>query len=83
MKNSYYQKHKERFRKEARKKYQNLSEQEKNKGKKRPKKGVKILLNKKQEKNCQYHLEGNKNLSEEERKKLVEYRRNYYITNNK
>ena len=75
MKNSYYQKHKE--------KYQNLSEQEKNKGKKRPKKGVKILLNKKQEKNCQYHLEGNKNLSEEERKKLVEYRRNYYITNNK
>ena len=36
MTNNYYQKHKERLRKETRKKYQNLSEEEKNKRKKRP-----------------------------------------------
>ena len=50
MSNKYYQKHKEKLRKEAREIYQNLSEEEKNKGEKRAKKGIKILLNIKKEK---------------------------------
>ena len=32
---------------------------------------------------CQYHCEQNENLSEEQKKKLVKYRRNYCITYNK
>ena len=36
MTNNYYQKHKERLRKGARKKYQNLCEKEETKGRKRP-----------------------------------------------
>ena len=55
MTNNDYQKHKDRLRKEASKKYQNLSEEEK--GKRR-----------------------NKTLSEEQKQKLVECRRNYYLT---
>ena len=50
MTNKYYQKHKEKLRKEAREIYQNLSEEEKTKGEKRAKKGIKILLNIKKEK---------------------------------
>ena len=50
MSNKYYQKHKEKLRKEAREIYQNLSEEEKTKGEKRAKKGIKILLNIKKEK---------------------------------
>ena len=38
MTNKYYQKHKERLRKEVREKYQNLSEEEKNKMSKCPRK---------------------------------------------
>ena len=44
MVNKYYQKHKKRLRKEAGKRYQNLSEEEKDKAKKGPRK-IKILLN--------------------------------------
>ena len=40
--NNYYQKDKERHRKEARKKYQNLSKEEKDKKRKRLKKDIKI-----------------------------------------
>ena len=47
MTNNYYQQHKERLRKEACKRYQNLSEEKKAKGEKRLEKYVKILLNKK------------------------------------
>ena len=50
MSNKFYQKHKEKLRKEAREIYQNLSEEEKTKGEKRAKKGIKILLNIKKEK---------------------------------
>ena len=50
MSNKYYQKHKEKLRKEAREIYQNLSEEEKTKGEKRAEKGIKILLNIKKEK---------------------------------
>ena len=74
--NNYHQKHKGRLRKEARVRYQNLSEEEKNKRQKSPKKDMKILL-KKKKKSC------NKNLSEEQKQGLVEYRRNYYLTHNK
>ena len=38
MVNKYYQKHKERLRKEARERYQNLSEEEKGKRQKGPRK---------------------------------------------
>ena len=47
MENNYYQKHKERLRKEARKRYENLSEGEKSKGENRPKKDIIVLLKKK------------------------------------
>ena len=49
----------------------------KTKGEKRPKKNIKILLKKKKEKRC------NKNLSEEQKKELAEYRRNGYLTHKK
>ena len=45
MTNKYYQKHKERLRKEAREKYENLSKEEKNtKSEKMPEKDIKIFL---------------------------------------
>ena len=50
MENNYYQKHKERLRNEARKRYENLSEGEKSKGKKWPKKDIIVLLKKKKKK---------------------------------
>ena len=81
MKNNHYQKHKERLRKEVREKYQNLSEEKK--GKKSPDKDIQNFTEKEKEKKCQYHRELNKNLSKEQKQKLVEYRRNYYITHNK
>ena len=40
MTNKYYQKHKERLRKEARERYQNLSKEEKNKRRKEKKKSL-------------------------------------------
>ena len=46
MTNNYYQQHKEKLRKESPEKYQNFTEEEK-------------------EKQCQYHDERNRNLSEE------------------
>ena len=49
----------------------------KTKGKKRPEKDLKILLKKEKRK---IH---NKNLSEQQKQKLVEYRRNYYLTHSK
>ena len=42
MTNKYYQKHKKRFQKEKRKKYKNLSEEEK--GEKRSEEDIKIFL---------------------------------------
>ena len=43
MTNKFYQKHKQRLRKEAQKKYQNLFGEEKTKGKKMCKKYIKIF----------------------------------------
>ena len=79
MANNYYQKHKERFQKEAREKYQNLSEEEKDK---RQKKSRKIYQNFKILK-VLLLLDLNINLSKEQRQKLVEYRRDFYIYHNK
>ena len=49
----------------------------KTKGKKRPEKDLKILLKKEKRKRH------NKNLSEQQKQKLVEYRKNYYLTHSK
>ena len=68
MTNNYYEKHKEKLRKEASGRYQNLSEEKKTKGLKKLDKGIKMQLKKKKKKR-------NKNLYEEKKKKLVEYRK--------
>ena len=44
MTNKYYQKHKERLRKEGRRKYQNFLKKKRTKRKKRSKKDIKIFL---------------------------------------
>ena len=59
-----YQKHKEKLRKVARERYQNLSEE-------------------KIDKRRHYYRKPNKNLSKQQKQKLVVYRRNYYIMHNK
>ena len=80
---SKYQKHKERFWKEARQKYQNLSEVENDKMWKEAHKRCQNFTKEDKEKKCQYYHEHDKNCSEEQMQKLFEYRRNYYITYNK
>ena len=50
MVNKYYQKHKERLRKETRERYQNLSEDEQDKKQKKLEKDINILLKKKKKK---------------------------------
>ena len=77
MKNKYYQKHKERLRKEARDKYQNLSEEENEKRQKKATESYQNLTEQEKEKRR------NKNLSEAQKQKLVKYRRNYHLTINK
>ena len=69
MVNKYYQKNKEQLQKEARKRYQNLSDEEKEKGKKRFETNIKIFLKKKKEKKGQYHRDGTKNLSRQKTNK--------------
>ena len=39
-----------------------------------------ILSEEEKESKCQYHCEYNKNLSEEQKQKQVEYMRNYHLT---
>ena len=53
-------------------KYQNLSEEEKEKGLKGPETTNKIFLKKKKKR--QYHRESNKTFSEEEKQKQVQYK---------
>ena len=74
MVNKHYQKHKERLRKEAHERYENLSKEEKIKGEKKLEKDIKISL-KKKKKRCQYY--------QEPKQKLPEYRKNYYLTHKK
>ena len=42
MTTNYYQRHKEKLRKKSREKYQNLSEEEKDKSRKKPEKDIQI-----------------------------------------
>ena len=71
---NHYQKHKEKLWKEVRKRYRNLSEEEKDKSQKKAREKYQNLTEEEKEKRR------NKNLSEEQKKKLVEYRGNYYLT---
>ena len=41
------------------------------------------LFEEEKEKKCQYYGESNKNLSEEQKKKLVKYMRSYYLAHEK
>ena len=80
--NNYYQKHKENLQEETHKRYQNISAEEKEKNEKNPKKISKFYW-RRREKKRRYHRECNKNFSEEQKQKIVDYRRNYYIRHNK
>ena len=82
MTNKYYQKHKEKLRKEARERYQHLSEEERQKAKKGLRQILKCLWRAKSKKH-QYYREHITNLSEEEKEKKVEYMKNYHITHKK
>ena len=71
MANKYYQKHKERLRKEARERYQNLSVEENVKRRKKARERSKFYPRRERKKTSILH--GSK-------KKLPVYRRNYYLT---
>ena len=73
--NKYHQKHKEILRKEALGIYQNLSEEKNEKRQKKLEKDIKILLKKKKKKRNHYYQEC--------KRKLPDYRRNYYLTHKK
>ena len=83
MVNKSYQKNIEKLWKEARERYQNISEGEKEKRWKKAQDRYKNLSKEEKEKNHQYHCDQNKNLSEEEKQKKVEYMRNYYLSHKK
>ena len=71
MVNNYYQKHKERLRKEARERYQNLSVEENVERRKKVRERSKFYCRRERKKTS--ILSGSK-------KKLPDYRRNYYLT---
>ena len=75
MVNNYYQKHEERLRKEAREKYQNLSEKENGKRQKMTRERCQNFTEEEKETRCQHY--------QEHKKKLPEYRNNYYLTHKK
>ena len=77
MKNKY-QKRKKNSEKKHVKDIKIFLKKKKTNGKKRPKKDIKIFLKK-----CQYPCERNKILSKEQKQKLVEYMRNYYLAHKK
>ena len=54
----------------------------KQKAKKDPKK-YQNCIEEEKEKKCQYHSEPNKNISEEQKQKLAECTKNYYIAHDK
>ena len=72
MVNTYFQKHEERLRKEARERYQNLSEEEKHEIRKKVRERYQNFTEEEKEKRYQYYLE--------RKKKLPVYRRNDYST---
>lgn len=61
----------------------NVTKKAKKGFKTRPVKGVKIFLKKKKKKKHQYCREYNKYLFKDQKQKLVEYRSNYCLTNEK
>ena len=71
MVNKYYQKHKEILRKEVRKRYKILSEEEKDKRQKKVQDRYQNLSGDEKEKSRQYHRERNNNPSEEPEERLV------------
>ena len=54
----------------------------KTKGKKKARERFQNSTTEDKEKKLPYHCKRNTDLSEEQKQKLVEYRRNYYITHN-
>ena len=75
MVNKYYQRNKEKLQKEAREKYQNLSEEEKDKKHKYARERQQNFTEEEKEKSRHYY--------QEHKRKLPEYRRNYYLAHNK
>ena len=77
--------------KDAHERYQNLSEEEKCKERKKPKKQTNKQKKKcercqnftEEEKKRQYYRESNENLFDDQKQKLIEYRRNYYLAHKK
>ena len=74
---------KQRLQKEARERYQNLSEEEKDKRQKKGLWNISTIFWRRKRKSHQYYREHNKNLCDEQKQKLFEYRMNYFITYNK
>ena len=72
MVNNYFQKHEKRLRKEARERYQNLSEEGKHEIRKKVRKRYQNFTEEEKEKRYQYFLES--------KKKLPVYRRDNYST---
>ena len=81
--NKYYQRIKERLRKEVRKKYQDLFEGEKHKRRKKPCEKYQTFTEAEKGKKRQFYRKPNRNLFEDQEKRPVYYNRNYYITYNK
>ena len=79
--NKYYQMNKKKLRKEARERYQNVSEEENEKRRKKAQDRYQNLSEEEKEKKRQYHP--TKNLSVEDKQKKVEYMRNYYLVHKK
>ena len=71
MVNKYYQKHKEKLRKEAHTRCQNLSEEENDKRRKKARERYQNFTEEEKQKSHQYY---------EEHKQLPEQRRRYYLT---
>ena len=75
MVNKYYQKHKEILRKEARERYQNLSEEEKDKRRKKVRERYLNFTKVEKAKMRQYY--------HERKRKLPDYRRKFYLVHKK
>ena len=80
MPNKYYQKQEKRLQKEAGEKYQNLPEEAKGQ---QAKKGLKKISKFYWRRKSQYHHECNKTYTEKQKRKLVAYIKNYYLTHEK
>ena len=82
MTTKYYQKTKKGFGKKHIKDIIIFLKKEKTKSVKMPTKDIKFFWRRKENKR-QYYREHNKNLSKDQKERLIEYRRNYHITHNK